>query len=258
MLVEYLPLIRRVVESVARRHGAAAHELFSDVCLKLLEQDCTVLRQYRGECSFKTYLRVVVCRVLLDQRVRAWGKWRPSVRARALGETGILLEQLIVRDGMTVDEAVAIAFQRRGSSLDRDQIVRFCATIKPRRRRAPVGLDEIGEVADGHDLVSAGGLSDLQRQAAALGTALRTALNSLGVAERELLSWRFRDGRTVAEIARATGSNQKRLYRMYESIFLRLRNVLERAGVEASDVREVLGDSIAEVGRAFSPIRSAA
>ena len=85
VLTSQLPTIRGAVASVLRRRGQPGEdhgELLSDVCVHLLENDCAVLRKFRGASSLRTYLHTVTLRVLLDRRVRAWGKWRPSASAR--------------------------------------------------------------------------------------------------------------------------------------------------------------------------------
>ena len=41
----------------------------------------------------------------VDERFRAFGRWQASASARAMGETGILAETLLLRDRRSVAEA---------------------------------------------------------------------------------------------------------------------------------------------------------
>ncbi|MGH8186413.1 MAG: hypothetical protein ACREUC_07605, partial [Steroidobacteraceae bacterium] len=75
--------------------------------LKLIEHDYAVLRRFEGASSLRTYLTVVLHRVLLDQRNREWGRWRPSAAAYRNGPLAVRLERLVTRDGLTPAEAIA-------------------------------------------------------------------------------------------------------------------------------------------------------
>src|SRR6266481_3261945 len=102
LFLDQLPLIERVVHFICRRYalkGADADDFASTVKLQLIDHDYAILRQFQQRSSLGTYLKVVIQRMYLDQRVREWGKWRPAVRARQLGEPAILLDLLVNRDG---------------------------------------------------------------------------------------------------------------------------------------------------------------
>src|SRR5215216_3011770 len=102
LYIEHLGTIDRISESMCRRNGvrgADAEDFASDVKLKLLQDDYAVLRKYRGASSTTTFLTVVIANLFRDYRVKAWGRWRPSAEAKRRGETAVLLETAIYRDG---------------------------------------------------------------------------------------------------------------------------------------------------------------
>jgi RNA polymerase sigma factor (sigma-70 family) len=69
MLSENLSLVRGVVRLVAwRRHltPTAAEDLESTVWVRLMDHDYRAVRQYRGQASLRTFLTVVVSRLLVD------------------------------------------------------------------------------------------------------------------------------------------------------------------------------------------------
>ena len=41
-----------------------------------------------------------------------WGRWRPSACARRAGPAGVLLDQLLTRDAVSLDEALARVRER--------------------------------------------------------------------------------------------------------------------------------------------------
>jgi RNA polymerase sigma factor (sigma-70 family) len=84
-------------------------------------------------------------------------------------------------------------------------------------------------------------LRDRREQAAAARTALRAALEALPRTDRALLAWRFRDGRTIKEMAEALGVPAKPLYRRFESLLRDLRGAVERRGAAAA-ARDIVGD----------------
>ena len=106
-----LALVNAVIGDVARRHrlrGDALDEFRSLAFLKLVEHDYAVLRRFEGASSLRTYLTVVLQRVLLDYRNREWGRWRASAAASRIGPVAVRLERLVTRDGLTPEEAVSI------------------------------------------------------------------------------------------------------------------------------------------------------
>ena len=71
LVEEYSPIIRATLVALMCRYGRAnpddeANELLNQFFLSLLEKDFKKLRQFRGESSLTTYLRVVASRLTLD------------------------------------------------------------------------------------------------------------------------------------------------------------------------------------------------
>lgn len=96
-----------------------------------------------------------------------------------------------------------------------------------------------GSVLEGHQ----------RAQAAAARGALYAAVAALPPADRALLAWRFRDGRTIKEIAGMLGHPVKPVYRRFERLLRHLRAAVERQGAAAAAreiVRECWDDGEAE------------
>jgi RNA polymerase sigma factor (sigma-70 family) len=71
---------------------------------------------------------------------------------------------------------------------------------------------------------------------------LERALERLAPRDQVVFRLRFWEGVSVAQIARGLGVPQKGLYRRIERALARMRRELERSGVRAEDVRELLDE----------------
>jgi RNA polymerase sigma factor (sigma-70 family) len=224
-----LALVDTVVGEVARRcrvRGDALDEFRSLAFLKLVEHDYAVLRRFEGASSLRTYLTVVLQRVLLDHRNREWGRWRASAAASRLGPVAVRLEKLITRDGLTPGEAMAAVTPHTD--------VAACAAFADglgrratRGSRATLGEDAIPECVDTAPDPEANAASREQAvRAGAVRSALRDALRALPAQDHLLVTLRYRDGLSVADAARVLEVDPKPLYRRIERILGQLRAVL--------------------------------
>ena len=89
-------------------------------------------------------------------------------------------------------------------------------------------------------------------QASAARCALCAAIAALPPADRALLAWRFRDGRTIKEIAETLQEPVKPVYRRFERVLRDLRAAVERQGAAAA-AREIVRECWDE-GGADSPL----
>src|SRR5437763_13119375 len=106
-----LPLVERVIAGVCRRAGlrdADAEDFASTAKFALIENDYAILRGYEGRAPLGAFLTVVVQRMLSREWMRLRGRWHPSAEAERSGAAAVLLEKLMVRDGLSLDEAAAI------------------------------------------------------------------------------------------------------------------------------------------------------
>src|SRR5262245_15391764 len=109
LLLSAIPEIDRAVRVVARRYGLSAEDaedLASDVRVRLIDDDYAALRRFDGRSSLRTYLVTIVHRLLLDDRRRRWGRWRPSAEALHGGPAAVRIEELLYRDGLGLEEAI--------------------------------------------------------------------------------------------------------------------------------------------------------
>src|SRR5947199_2118510 len=140
LFLKSLPLIRKIIAFASRRsrfRPQDAEDFSSWVMEKLIEDDYGVLRQFQGRCSLATYLSTVIQRLALDFRNHLWGKWRPSADAERLGKLAVRLEELLVRDEYTFDQACQILRINEGVGLTVAELDDLRAKLPPRTGRQP-------------------------------------------------------------------------------------------------------------------------
>jgi DNA-directed RNA polymerase specialized sigma24 family protein len=87
-----LSSIRDILRRVAARQRLSptdAEAFSSYVLLRMAENDCAILRRFQGKSTLRTYLVVVIHRLLLDYRHRAAGKWHAGEHAACLDGTAV-------------------------------------------------------------------------------------------------------------------------------------------------------------------------
>jgi RNA polymerase sigma factor for flagellar operon FliA len=244
LLLSQLPLIERVIAATCARYrlsAADADDFSSHVKLRLVEDDYSILRRFEGRSSLGTYLTIVIQRLVLDHRNKAWGKWRPSAEARRGGHVAVLLERLTVRDGHTFEEACEMLTSNHGVTAERAELERLAARFPVRVRRRFQSDDALAETpgADGAPDETLA-RRDAQRTAAQVSELLRRLTANLEPQDRLILKMRFEDGRTVADIAATLRLEQKGLYRRLARLLAGLREGFERQGVDTSTIQDLL------------------
>lgn len=246
LLTSNLAVIDRAVAFACRRYrldASDAEEFAAIVRLKLIENDCAILRAYEQRSSFATYISIVVQRMALDYRIHMWGKWHPSAEAKRLGGLALELEQLLHRDGRTLDDALAILAPRH-ERVTRASLASLAARLPvraPARREvdldaaAPVAVTRAASVEE--PLLAA----ERRRTSERVSSIMSALIERLPDDDRLLLQLRFEGGMTVAQIARSLGLDQKLTYRRIDRRMRDLREELARAGIAPGDVRDLIG-----------------
>jgi RNA polymerase sigma factor (sigma-70 family) len=238
-----LPLIEQTIAAVCRRNGMSADEIeeFSAALkLRLIENDYAVIGAFQRRSSFAAYIAAVAARFLLDQRNKEWGKWRRSAEAERLGEIAIQLERLLYRDNHTLTEAFAVLAAAH-PELARADVEQLATRLPPRWRRRKVDVEEADltlsvppPTADAECAEAAGRISEIVRE----------AIDELPEDDQFVLRLRFDSDMTVPQIARALQRDAQQLYRRLYTIFGQLHEKLARAGIDASDVANLIGKDI--------------
>ena len=239
-----LKLIDRIAAALCRRNGirgADAEDFASEVRLKLLQDDYAILRRHRGLSSITRYLKVVITNVLRDYRTRLWGKWRPTLAARRLGETAMLLEMAMHRDGLSFDQACEVLTRNGQVREGRAELRRILSQLPrraARREEDESDPDEMPAPRSADDLVLEGERAGKRRAARQV---LQRALGRLGYEDRVILKMRYQEGLSIADIARGLRLPQKPLYARIERLHRTLAAALAEEGIGPEILDEMEG-----------------
>lgn len=238
-----LKLVDRVVAGVCRRsglRGADAEDFASVVKLALMGNDYAILRAYEGRSSLVTFLTIVVQRLLAREWRRICGSWHSSAEAERLGDPAVLLEELLVRDGRSLDEAVPFV-RALDPSLDRATVYKLAARLPQRVARARfVVLSEDNDFVASERADARTSDAEARKTSEHAGRVVRETLATLAAEDRMLIRFRFGADLSVAETARMLGVPQRPLYRRIETLLRQLRQALESAGLNAAMVADVI------------------
>jgi RNA polymerase sigma factor (sigma-70 family) len=263
-LQENLGVIRALAARQCFRYHLSREEVedfTQEVFAKLLRDDGAILRQYQERCK-PAYLAMVISTTLRDHVNHLWGKWRSSAAAEALGQDAVALERLVVRDHWSFEEACQILRNDPKVQLDEAALAELAEKLPLHRQRwgrnrlnsggDAAGRAAAGMSAPGHPLATVPEsaeetvlrLERAPRLHRAL-VALREALTTLPAEDQLILKLKIESDFTVAQIARALAVDQKPLYTRLPKILGRLRQELERRGIDPEDIRDILRDASA-------------
>jgi len=250
-----LPTIERAIRFACRR-GSLRHdeadEFDSYVKLKLIDDDYAILRKFDGRSSFAGFISVVVHRLLLDYRIAQWGKWHSSAQARRLGEPAITIEALLIRDRLSLDEALP-ALQRRWPELTRRGVEEIIAVLPPRPPRPrTVDVDEAVEMIGANGVDETAFQSDRLKLSRRVAEVVRRSMNGLEERDRVIFRLHFDGGLSLAQISRVLQMDQKPLYRRLQRALHTIRQSLEAEGFTAADASEILASRCTDLDFGFS------
>lgn len=244
LLETHFDLIQRKLRHLSWRSGlpdCEAEEFRSWALFKLVDDDYRILGSWEGRSSFPTFLRVVLVNLMRDYRIHLWGKWRPTAASRRRGRESVLLEQLLVRDGLSADEAVERLRTVHGVSVAPDELVRLASVVPRRQDRCPVSDEELLHIPVDGQVEIRIEAAERARTASRVRELLVPLLQSLPAEDCLILRLSFFEGLSMAAISRALHRPQRELYTARERCLKKIRRSLEEAGVGAEQIREVIG-----------------
>jgi len=213
-------------------------DLRSFVMLKLIENDYGRLRKFQHQGSMRAYLNVVVQRLYVDYKIWCVGKWHPSAEAERRGTVAVELERLIYRDGYEPREAIEHASSRNPGMATRDELWQTAYALPVRHRPRHVSDETLYRMS--RPLVDPVEARESEVVLGRLRDELGRAFGALEETDRRVLEMRFRDQRTVPEIAAALGIAAKPLYARIRRLLRRVRSRLETAGVGSQQAIELV------------------
>ena len=247
---EHSETIEAVLGHVRRRHlltPDAAEEFSSWARLRLLEDDCAVLRKFREQSTIRTYLTTVLLHLFLDWRNAQWGRWRPSAQARRVGPLAIELERFVLRDQRDYGEAVEtlVATRLAASRVECDEV---WAKLKRQPTRKMTSVEVLVEVPARDEAHARVDFNDVQARVERISQALRAALRRLADQEQVILRLSYVNEFTAKQIGAALGLESKPLYRRIEQIQGKLGQLLRASGLTKDETLDAFRHPDVDLG----------
>jgi RNA polymerase sigma factor (sigma-70 family) len=234
---EQLEILDDVIRHVARAGRLQPQDVedFSQsVHVKLLERNYDVFVRFDGRSSLRTFLTVVVKRLLLDWRNALQGKWRSSAAATRLGSVAVTLERLIYRDAFHASEAIQV-LRSRGCVESTADLQKLWDRLPKRAPKQTISDERLADVyaASFEDPLDAERRRRTRRQVTA---ALAKLIRELPPEDRWLLRARYHRTQTIQSVAGELQVDPKVLYRRFDKVLRSLRRSLASAGLTDSHI----------------------
>lgn len=246
-----LETIERTIALVCRRgrlRGADAEDFASSVKVALLEDDCAILRKHSGIASLGAYLAVVIDRMLRDGRARTMGRFYASAEATRIGPAAVMLETLVRRDQRPFEQALPI-LRASFPEVTREEAERMLQRLPQRAPRPQfVDLDDVDELPIAAPAGADQSTIEQEQQRLSRQTAriLRDTLASFSLEDRTMLRMHYGISQSIADVSRMMRLPQRPLYRRLERALAQLRAALERAGIDARALPDLLSGALGE------------
>jgi len=244
LFLEHLGWIEKVAAITCSTRGiwgAEAEDFTGWLRVEMMEDDYAVVRAFQGKSELKTYLASVVVRLFSSYSRMQRGRWRPSAAAERLGTPAMELERLVLHDGYTLGQAGEKLRTAGRTTLSDTELARLLDKLPRRGPLRPVEVDaarvelEPGAAQADERVVA----DEAQARRREVMDALGGAMGQLEMEDRLIVGMHFADGLSVADVARGLRLDQKALYRRVERLRVRLRGLLENAGLGSDDVRSL-------------------
>jgi RNA polymerase sigma factor (sigma-70 family) len=234
---EQLDILNDVIRHVARTGRLQPQDVedFSQsVHVKLLERNYDVFARFDGRSSLRTFLTVVIRRLLLDWRNAAQGKWRSSAAATRLGAMAVALERLIYRDAFQASEAIQL-LRSRGCMESTAELQELWNKLPRRASRRTISDERLVDVSATafEDPVDAERRRRARRRVAMM---LARVIRELPQEDQWLLQARYQRTQSIQAVAGALQVDPKALYRRFDRVLRSLRRSLESAGLTESQM----------------------
>ncbi|MAF20944.1 MAG: hypothetical protein CMI55_04765 [Parcubacteria group bacterium] len=250
LLESNLNITNEVVRKFCYRHsitGDDADECNSYVYEKLLENGCRKIREFKGGSSYKTYITVVISRILID-RMRSGRRWRPSQKAMDMGEDAVILEELVYRKNYSFEQAYSTLTTNHGASISRDRAYEMVTLLQRRhvRSKRPRVVELMDNVSDERDIAPdrAAVMKEISEKKGRLENVMENIRESLSDEDRLLLRMRFEGNVKISKIARVLKRERNYVDKKLKTIFVIFREELLSRDISIGDLKDIITSGI--------------
>lgn len=243
-----LKLIEDVIKIICRRHNLdidAEEDFASHVKLQLIENDYDKIKKFQGRSHFRTYLITVISRLFIDYIIKNEKKWRPSEKAKELGDIAITLEKMLFYHNMSFEDAFETITNNHGISITREDAHSIAAQLK---QRTPALTKNVGdkllsaiphhETLPDEELVRKEAY-EIKKKLVAIIDGIKL---SLSADDCIILKMMFEDGFNLSAIGRALNISRSQIERRVKWILKTFKEGILSKGLSISDVTDIINE----------------
>jgi RNA polymerase sigma factor (sigma-70 family) len=241
---EHIDHIKDVIRKRCQKYsGEDPDDLAQTIFLKLIEDDYRKVRAFQGKSSFTTYLYTVINHILLDYMRSKKGRWRPTERAKQLGEIAVMLEELVYRDERPLQEAICILTKNHQVSLTDTELQALYEQLPTHDAKS---VEDVSEESLLH-IASQDSRPDEELENKKLASTLSktaevisAAKASLSAEDRLILKMHYENGVAISKIARILIKERSAVERRIQRILADFKERTLAAGINGQDVTDAL------------------
>lgn len=250
LLESNLGITNEIVRKFCYRHSIAgddADEYNSHVHEKLVEDECRKIREFKGGSSYKTYITVVISRILID-RIRSGRRWKPSQKALKMGNDAVILEELFYRKNYSFEQAYSTLVTNHGASISRDRAYEMVTLLQRRHviSKRPRVVEFVDNISDNRDTAPDRVVVNKEnsKNKDHLDNVISEIRGFLSNEERLLLRMRFEGNIKISEIARVLRKERNYVDKKLKKIFVKFREELLSRDISVDDVKDIIASGI--------------
>ena len=237
-----LSITDEVIKKYCTRHhivGDEADECNSYVYEKIIENDYQKIREFKGKSSYKTYITVVISRILID-RMRSSGRWRSSQKALKIGKEAVILEELVFRKKYSFEQAYNTLTTNHNISIEREKAYEIITLLQRKRLTSalPRDVELTDDVSDKKVTLpdEAAINKETSKIKGQLDDIVSKMRNLLSNEERLLLRMRFEDNFKISEIARVLKKDRDDIDRKLKAILTKFKEEIVSRNISIDDI----------------------
>ncbi len=250
VLEENLELISTIVRKICLRSAmqeADIEDIVSYTYERLIRNDYHIIRDFDGETLPQSYLVLVVTNICKDFFRMHSGRWRPSTKAKELGETACLLEKLLYRHQHSFEEAIEIIeTQCRNTDSpipSRAELERIASQLKIRHRNITVlpGDPHLTNIATSNpDYESNFRKNQLDDRKKLLDQVINQHRQKLGEEEQLILKLYFHENNNISTISKILNKSRYHIKKTIDKTLENFKHIILKNGFERSEIEEII------------------
>jgi RNA polymerase sigma factor (sigma-70 family) len=247
---ENLARINYVIDRILSKRDQnpdEAAEIRAIVYEKLLENNCRILSSYDGKEISNSYFMVVINNLVKDYYRSKYGRWRSSTKSKTLGETAIILEELLFNRNLSLENAfeeISTQHVNRGKTPPtREYLTSLATQLKPRQRL--VTFNPGDEVLNNLAVTSQTAeekliIKELSQKKKKLDHILENLRSELSDEVHLVLKLYFESNHKISAIARGLGRQRHQVERLINNTLSKFRRLIEKQGFTQDEILEII------------------